>query len=67
MMKKSDELDYSSKSEELENILVALQRPDIGIDEATKLHADGLKIVTELEAYLKQAEVIVKQHVTDSE
>jgi exonuclease VII small subunit len=40
-----------------------LQNPDIQIDEATKLHAAGLKLVTELEGYLQQAEVEVKKHI----
>ena len=46
--------------------MAALQNPDIQIDEATKLHADGLKLVGELETYLNQAEITVKKHVADA-
>jgi exodeoxyribonuclease VII small subunit len=60
---KSD-FDYRSKAAELERIVAELQNPDIQIDEATKLHAVGLKLIGELETYLNQAEVEVKKHVT---
>lgn len=67
MTKKTEDFDYSTRAEELERILLDLQRPDIEIDAATKLHTEGLRLITELEAYLKQAEVVVKKHVADSE
>ena len=63
MAKKTDEFDYRKKAAELEAIVADLQNPDIQIDEATKLHAAGLKLVAELETYLNQAEVAVKKHV----
>ncbi len=66
MAKKTDNFDYRTKADELEHIVTALQDPDIQIDEATKLHAAGLKLVEELDAYLNQAEIIVKKHVADS-
>lgn len=66
MAKKIEDFDYRTKAEELEKIVTALQNPDIQIDEATKLHADGLKLVSELEAYLNQAEITVKKHVADA-
>lgn len=62
-MTKKDTFNYHKKSSELENIVAQLQDPDIQIDEATKLHAAGLKLIDELEAYLKQAEVEVRRHV----
>jgi len=67
MAKKTDDFDYRAKAEELERIVAELQNPDIQIDEATKLHAAGLKLVEELETYLNQAEIIVKKHVSSSE
>lgn len=67
MTKKTEEFDYRAKAEELERILLDLQRPDIEIDEATKLHTEGLKLINELELYLKQAEAVVKKHVAESE
>lgn len=63
MTKKSD-FDYRSKSEELEQVVAQLQNPDIQIDEATKLHTVGLKLIGELEEYLNQAEVEVKKHIS---
>lgn len=62
-MAKKAEFDYRTKAAELERIVAELQNPDIQIDEATKLHAEGLKLIEELEAYLNQAEVEVKRHV----
>ena len=65
-MAKQDIFDYRAKADELERIVSDLQNPDIQIDEATKLHAAGLKLIGELEAYLNQAEVEVKKHVASS-
>ena len=64
-MAKKVEFDYRAKAAELERIVAELQNPDIQIDAATKLHAEGLKLIGELEAYLNQAEVEVKRHVAD--
>lgn len=62
-MTKQAEFDYRTKAAALEEVVEALQNPEIQIDEATKLHAEGLKLIGELEAYLKQAEITVKKHV----
>ena len=66
MAKKAEEFNYRSKAAELEQIVSALQNPDIEIDEATKLHTTGLKLISELEAYLKQAELVVNKHLADN-
>ena len=66
MAKKTEDFDYRAKAAELEELLAQLQDPDIQIDEATKLHAAGLKIVAELETYLKSAEIEVKKHIANS-
>ncbi|MEJ0073754.1 MAG: exodeoxyribonuclease VII small subunit [Candidatus Saccharibacteria bacterium] len=63
-MAKKAEFDYRAKADELERIVSDLQNPDIQIDEATKLHAAGLKLIGELEAYLNQAEIEVRKHIT---
>jgi exodeoxyribonuclease VII small subunit len=63
MAKKTDTFDYRAKSEELERIVAELQNPDIHIDEATRLHTAGVKLIAELEAYLNQAEIEIKKHV----
>ena len=57
------EFDYRTKADALEKVVDELQNPDIQIDEATKLHAEGLKLIGKLETYLKQAEITVKKHV----
>jgi len=62
-MARKDEFDYRKKATELESIVAELQNPDIQIDEATKLHAAGLKLIGEIETYLNQAEITVKKHV----
>lgn len=54
--------DYAAKAAELDKIVADLQNPDIRLDEAAKLHAAGLKLVDELEAYLNQAEIAVRKH-----
>lgn len=55
--------DYAAKTAELEALLAQLQRSDITLDEAIKLHDDGKQLIAELENYLKTAEVIVRQRV----
>ncbi len=67
MAKKSEVFDYHERAEALERIVAELQNPDIHIDQATKLHAQGLKLIEELETYLKQAEVTVKKHIAEQE
>lgn len=67
MAKKTDDFDYHAKAEELERIVAALQDPSIEIDEATKLHTAGVKLVGEIEEYLNHAEIVVKKHVADAE
>jgi exodeoxyribonuclease VII small subunit len=67
MAKKTDNFDYHTKAEELERIVLALQDPSIEIDEATRLHVEGIKLIGEIEEYLNQAEIVVKKHVADTE
>ena len=67
MTKKAEDFDYRAKSEELERIVVALQDPDIQIDEATRLHDEGQKLLKQLEEYLAHAEIVVRKHVIDSD
>lgn len=67
MTKHASEFNYRERAEELERIVAALQDPEIEIDEATKLHAAGIKLVGELEEYLNRAEIEVKKHVSSTE
>ncbi len=66
MAKKNQDFDYSAKDAELASILAQLQDSEIQIDEATKLHASGLKLLDELEMYLKQAENEVRKHASET-
>jgi exodeoxyribonuclease VII small subunit len=61
--KQESTFEYAAKSAELERVLAKLQDPDVEIDEATKLYDQGLKLVDEIETYLKQAENTVSRHV----
>lgn len=47
---------YQAQSQRLDEIMAALQAPDLTIDQATELYEEGIKLVTELQAYLKTAE-----------
>ncbi|HEU4984186.1 MAG TPA: exodeoxyribonuclease VII small subunit [Nitrososphaera sp.] len=48
--------DYQTLSEKLDAVLAKLQAPDVHVDEAVKLYEEGLKLISELEKHLKQAE-----------
>lgn len=68
MAKKAlSDFDYRAKAAELEQIVANLQNPDIQVDEATRLHAAGVKLAEELEAYLTKAEITVKKHLASTE
>lgn len=54
--KKTDVKDYQTLNIELDEILAALQQPDVRVDQAVQLYERGLQLVKELEAHLKQAE-----------
>jgi len=66
MARKTDTFDYRKKAEELDRVVAGLQEPDIQIDEATALHAKGLRLISELEDYLDGAEVAVRKHLVDN-
>ncbi len=53
--------DYLSLSTRLDEILAALQRPDIHVDEAVTLYEQGLLVVDQLEETLNQAENRISQ------
>lgn len=59
--KESSQANYRIMKQELDQILISLQREDIDIDEALLLHEKGLKLINELELYLKKAGNIVKE------
>lgn len=53
--------DYMTLNGELDEVLAALQRPDIHVDEAVKLYERGLKLLDELEQALMAAENKITQ------
>ena len=48
--------DYQTLSGELDEVLSTLQQPDIQVADAIKLYGRGLKLVSELETYVSEAE-----------
>lgn len=50
------EVDYRALSDELEQIVSALQQDDIDIDEAMQKYERGQELIKQLEKYLKTAE-----------
>lgn len=48
--------DYQTLSVELDEVLVALQQPDVQAADAIKLYERGLQLVAELETYVTTAE-----------
>lgn len=49
-------VDYQTLSRELDSVLSALQQPDVAVDEAVKLYEQGMKLITQLENHVAQAE-----------
>jgi exodeoxyribonuclease VII small subunit len=47
---------YQQLKNELDDVMLALQREDIGVDEALKNYERGLELLQAIEAYLKTAE-----------
>jgi exodeoxyribonuclease VII small subunit len=47
---------YAQLQGELDNVLAELQRDDLDVDEALRYYQQGLKLVQQLEQYLKTAE-----------
>ena len=52
----SEKKDYRALSTQLDAVLDQLQASDVDIDKAVKLYDQGMKIIKELETYLKDAE-----------
>lgn len=52
---------YKELREELDEIVSQLQSSELDIDEATKQYERGMKLVQELEVYLKDAEVKIEK------
>jgi len=46
---------------ELDEVVAKMQDETLDIDEATMLHEQGMKLVKELESYLKTAELTINK------
>lgn len=49
-------IDYKTLSTRLDEVVAAMQAPEVTVDEAIKYYEEGMKLVAEIEAYLKDAE-----------
>lgn len=59
----SQQKSYRDLKSRLDEILSLLEDPNIDLDEALKLHDEGLKLVTELEKYLQQVKQKISTHI----
>lgn len=55
-MVKKNEQTYAELKQELDELLEALQRDDISVDDALKKYERGMELVKQLEVTLKDAE-----------
>lgn len=55
-MPKKSAKSYQELKDELDNVMLALQRDDIGVDQALELYEHGLALLNSLEKHLKTAE-----------
>ena len=60
---------YQALSQQLDDILIALQQPELNIDEAVKLYEQGRATLKELEFYLNKAEnkIVKIKNISESE
>lgn len=57
MYMKATQRNYKELSNELDDILARLQSSEISVDEAVSAYESGMKIITQLETYLTEAEL----------
>jgi exodeoxyribonuclease VII small subunit len=51
--------DYQALNTRLDEVLAALQSPEVSIDEAIALHKEGTELVKALQSYLEDAKVTI--------
>ena len=56
MAKKDQSVDYATLSSRLDEVVAAMQSPDITVDEAIAQYKEGMELVAHIETYLKDAE-----------
>lgn len=52
---------YQNMQSELDEIMIALQQPELDVDQAIEYYQRGLELIAELEDYLENAENKVKE------
>ena len=57
-------VDFAKKSERLDEIVEEISSKALPLEESLKLYEEGMKIIQELEAVLKEAEEKVEKIVT---
>jgi exodeoxyribonuclease VII small subunit len=55
-MAKSAANEYQKLSERLDEVVAAIQSPDVTVDEAIAAYEEGMELITKLQDYLKSAE-----------
>ena len=53
--RKTDASDYQTLSLKLDEVLEAMQSPDMSVDDAVRLYERGVKLVAQLEEHLQTA------------
>ena len=61
MSKSKPTISYEKLKNELDSIMVELQRQDLDVDQALTYYQRGLELTRQLETYLKEAENKVTQ------
>lgn len=57
-------IDFAKKSERLDEIVEEISSKALPLEESLKLYEEGMKIIQELEAVLKEAEEKVEKIIT---
>lgn len=60
-MAKQATIDYKLVSERLDEVVAAMQAPDISVDQAIAYYQEGMQLVSQIEAYLQEAEHKIKK------
>lgn len=56
MAKPTTANEYQKLSERLDEVVAAIQAPDVAIDQAIAAYEEGMELITKLQDYLKSAE-----------
>ena len=59
-------VDYQEMNRRLDEIVSALQSPDVSIEEAIALHKEGTALIADMQTYLKTAENHITKLTSDT-